>query len=597
MYRSRWTRHEWLRRVRFGATVFLGMTIPPGGGIHAATLRLTADSDADGSLVWPIGAILLLMVALVLVFNWLLRRKVAARTRGLSERETRYRMLAEESLDIISVHDRQGGFRYASPAVERLIGYTADELLGKDGFAYVVPEDRARVKNAVKQIYDTSGTGTIEYRLLHSNGTPIWVETKSRVFNTATGEALAVTRDVAERKQAEEKLRRSEERLAQVQKLHALGQLAGGIAHDFNNMLGGIIGFADLARDALGDNEMVSEYLDKVITAGERAQKLAGQILRFSRQTPEQMERTDVPRLLDEVVSLLKASIPSSVMIQTRIDSNIPEVILDGTRIHEVVMNLATNAVHAMQEKGTLTIEATKTEFTLPKEAQFGTLPSGEYIHLRVADTGCGMTREQIARSFEPFFTTRENGRGIGLGLSVVQGTIISHGGDMCIESTPEKGTAFNIFLPMNPAETEDGVQQTPVETSAGSEHILLVDDEEMLVEMMSRTLGKLGYRVTACVRARDAMALIENGLEDFDLLLSDFSMPEFTGLDLAMATRKIDRHFPVIICSGHLNEENQAKIARADVSAVCAKPVRSTELSNVIRFAIRRRKGEMSLG
>ncbi len=392
--------------------------------------------------------------------------------------------------------------------------------------------------------------------------------------------------EIAERKRAEQERERMEAHLQNAQKLEAIGILARGIAHDFNNILTSIIGFTALAKDELDPDARAQEHLDQVAKAGERAADLVRRLLVFSRKSDDSKKPVEIVPVVVETLQLLRASIPSSIELRQEIDPDCGFVLADPTLIHQVVMNLCTNAYQAMQGTvGRLEVILAPTVLDHPSQP---TLAPGEYVKLTVSDTGPGIPAEMANRVFEPFYTTKEAGQGTGLGLAVVHGAVTNCGGSVSFESTPGKGTSFYVYLPRTtPVPRVE--ERVPRPTPGGSERILLVDDEEDIVKLGSRVLQDLGYAVVPKTSSVSALQLFTADPYAFDLVISDLTMPKMTGREFISRLRDVRPELPAILISGlHEGIAAEAGTDRQDVECV-KKPFTRSDLALAIRKALDR--------
>jgi signal transduction histidine kinase/CheY-like chemotaxis protein len=387
-------------------------------------------------------------------------------------------------------------------------------------------------------------------------------------------------------------LARSESQLQQVMKLQAIGTLAGGIAHDFNNILFPIVGYTELTMDDIPAGSQASQNLEEVLKAANRAKELVKQILTFSRQNDQERKPLKVQSLIKEALKLLRATIPSTIEINSFIDDECGLIEGDPTQIHQVIMNLCTNAFHALQDTGG------KIEVSL-KEANLGydqsTLRAGmdvgRHLEIVVKDNGHGMTQQVIERIFEPYFTTKEQGKGTGLGLSVTHGIIKNHGGDITVESRPGKGATFKVLLPVI-----DGIEvaEQPIETAKvefGHEHILLVDDEEQIIDLERRILEHLGYRVTSKTNSEEALEEFSNRPDEFDLVITDMTMPKITGDQLAQKLMAINPLVPVILCTGFNESITEEKALAMGIEKFVMKPIVKDKLAHTVRTVLENAK------
>ncbi len=447
---------------------------------------------------------------------------------------------------------------------QRMMDYFLQDVIGKkarfDKEYKIVRQDT----NAERWV---SGVGELKF---DGNGQPITM--------------IGTIKDITPRKQSEENLRRLELQVRQSEKMEAIGQLAGGIAHDFNNVLGGIIGYTDISLSYAEHGSMLEKNLLKVLQASDRAKNLVKQILAFSRQSNSQKSVTSLGPIIVEVLDLLKSSIPSSVIIDSDLHNEMKSVLADTTQIHQAVLNLATNAVHAMNRKGTLTIRLYPVVLGSGHHCQSGELPPGDYAAIEIADTGCGMDAVTLSKAFEPFFTTKPVGEGTGMGLSVVLGIVQLHGGDLQVESEVGKGTAVRIYLPTTGAPVTQKATNEILSLLSGTERVLFVDDEKMLVEMSLEWLTTLGYTVTAFSDSLDALTMIRERSADIDILVTDQTMPGLTGIELVKQALSIKKDLPVILCTGFSNEVNQESADALGVSKFIMKPYRNVDISKAIR-------------
>jgi len=376
-----------------------------------------------------------------------------------------------------------------------------------------------------------------------------------------------------------------EEQLIQSQKMEAIGTLAGGIAHDFNNILSAIYGYTELAKRNLANPKQLMGDLDEVMKGAERAKSLVGQILTFSRRTRQEQHPLQVSLVVKEVLNLLRASIPATIDVQAKIVSK-AFAIANPVQIHQIVMNLCTNAYQSMQETGgTLSVLLKDVEPGHPDVPSDLRSAADGYILLEVRDTGIGMDEVTRSKIFEPYFTTKEIGEGTGLGLAVVHGIVEGLGGDIVVHSRPGKGSTFSIYIPAFKGPSDD-LSAGPEEVASlqGSEAILFVDDDPRIAEIAERGLRDHGYRVTSFTNSVEAFEEIQRHAEDFDLLISDMTMPGMTGEELARRAMAIRPGLPVILCTGHSDSMGPEKATEMGIKAYCEKPVRMEKLLHSVR-------------
>ncbi len=395
---------------------------------------------------------------------------------------------------------------------------------------------------------------------------------------------MSYSAEALETAQAMSSLKQSEEFLMQAQKMEAIGTLAGGIAHDFNNILSAIVGYTDLSLFSKDCDEKIKGNLEQVKKASDRAKDLVGQILSFSRTEPYQAKAMDLGPVIREVLKLLRATIPSSISIIKNIPIGLGRVVADPTRIHQIIMNLCTNAVHALGNKdGTITIDFSKVMSSMVAHDLNG-ISAPKCLKLSISDTGKGMSPEVTSRIFNPYFTTKEQGEGTGLGLAVVHGIVRASGGVICVDSEEGIGTTFHVYLPCTEEseETHDTGEMMPV--ARGHEKILFVDDEATLADMAKEMLQRLGYEVVTMTSSVDALEMIKADPDGFDLLITDQTMPVLSGLELAQKVLAVREKIPVILYTGYSATINGAEARRVGIKEFMMKPLSMTNLSHVVR-------------
>ncbi|MEW6667017.1 MAG: PAS domain S-box protein [Thermodesulfobacteriota bacterium] len=505
----------------------------------------------------------------------------------LRESEARFRLLVENAPDAIFVRIKDR-FAYVNPAAVKLFGASSpDELLGTLILDRLHPDYRATTRERMRRINtERAKLPPMETKYLRLDGTPVNVEAYPVPYVYA-GEngALVFARDVGDRKRAEAERKSLEAQLRQAQKMEAIGTLAGGIAHDFNNILGVIIGCTELALMDLSEETATYRRLREVYRAGERAKDLVKQILAFSRRGEQMRKALDPTLIVKEGLKMLRSSLPSTIQIQQDIRRDCGTVLADPTHLHQVLMNLCVNAAHAMRERGgTLTVHLKHLDLTAAEAAQFEGIGPRHYCMLSVRDTGHGMDRAVLDRIFDPYFTTKRPGEGTGLGLAVVHGIVKGHGGAIRVESEPGAGSTFEVLLPVidlgRGAEVKPDVRTVP----GGSERILLVDDEEPLVRTGCAILEGLGYRVTATKSSREALEIFRDRPDQFDLVITDMTMPDMTGSELARHMLKIRADVPIILCTGYSDIITPERARDMGIREFLVKPIPLRNLAEAIR-------------
>ncbi|MFZ5774941.1 MAG: PAS domain S-box protein [Thermodesulfobacteriota bacterium] len=396
---------------------------------------------------------------------------------------------------------------------------------------------------------------------------------------------IRVLRDREMAKRAADENRLLERQVRQGQKMEAIGTLAGGIAHDFNNILAAILGFADLAKHKLPEDSHLHGDLDNVLQAGRRAKELVAQILAFSRQAEQERRPVEVRLIVKEAMKLLRASIPANIEFRLDIQADAGSVLADPTQIHQVVMNLCTNAYHAMRDNDAGVLSVSLRSVEIAEDGLSGGMAApGRYILFAVSDTGCGMTREIMERIFEPYFTTKPRGEGTGLGLAVVHGIVRGCGGDIRVESEPGRGTTISVYLPRE--ESAGAVMDRIIaqQLPHGGERVLVVDDEPTVLHLHTNMLGRLGYQVTPCGDSGAALAEFSRRPAEFDLIFTDMAMPGMPGDVLVERIRAIRADIPIIVCTGFSDRLPPEKMKQLRIGRVLLKPLLFGELADAVR-------------
>jgi len=394
---------------------------------------------------------------------------------------------------------------------------------------------------------------------------------------------LQIATDISRIKDLEKESLRIQAQLQQAQKMEAIGTLAGGIAHDFNNILSAVIGYTEIVLADTDEGSQQHKNLKEVLKAGNRARDLVNQILMFSRQTEKELKPVQINQIVIETLKLLRASLPTTIRIEPALRSN-SAVLADPTQIHQVMMNLCTNAAHAMREKGgQLKIELSDVELQGNFLEQYPYLAAGTYIKLRVRDTGHGMEKKITDRIFDPFFTTKERGEGTGMGLAVVLGIVKSHGGTITVESSLDQGSSFDVYLPVIKREV-DTETRPKIAMPTGNEKILFVDDEKSLVDLGYQILKRLGYDITTRTSSIEALELFIAQPAKFDLVITDMTMPNMTGDELAGRLMTIRSDIPVILCTGYSERISKEKAHAIGIREFVLKPIIMSDLAVTVR-------------
>jgi nitrogen-specific signal transduction histidine kinase/ActR/RegA family two-component response regulator len=383
-------------------------------------------------------------------------------------------------------------------------------------------------------------------------------------------------------------LANSEKQLRQVMKLQAIGTLAGGIAHDFNNILFPIVGYTELTMDDVPEDSQARQNLEEVLKAADRAKELVKQILTFSRQSSQERKPLKVQYLIKEATKLLRATIPSSIEIECNIDESCGPIKGDPTQVHQIIMNLCTNAYHAVQETGGK-LEVSLKEINISYEQSLDRvgMKIGKHIELMVKDSGHGMEPQVMERIFEPYYTTKAQGKGTGLGLSVIHGIVKSHGGDITVSSRPGNGATFKVYLPIIDDIEEEIHVIEPLIAINGKERILLIDDEEQIIDIEQQILERLGYKVTSKTDSEEALEEFAAQPDRFDLVITDMTMPKMTGDQLARRMMDIKPQIPVILCTGFNETISEEKALAMGIDKFVMKPIVKDELASSIRTVL----------
>ena len=514
--------------------------------------------------------------------NRMIQERNRAET-ALRGSERNYRELVQSANCIIIRMDTNGRIIFFNNYAQIFFGYREKEIIGKNVVGTIVPPKDSSGVDLKAMIKDIGANPeryvSNENENVRRNGELVRVTWMNKVIydeEDRIREILAVGIDVTEKWKLEK-------RLAQAQKMEAIGTLAGGIAHDFNNILSAIIGYTELSLIDTPKGDPIHNNLKQVLNAGGRAKELVRQILTFSRPRENELHPIKVNLIVNEAVKLLRASLPSTIQIHHKIESNLT-VLSDATNIHQILMNLCTNSSYAMQEDGGI-LEVALSDVNLDSnfaEQHPGVKP-GKFIKLTVSDTGCGMSPEVTSRIFDPFFTTKKVGQGTGMGLSVVHGIVKSHGGAITVDSLAGQGTTFSLFLPATEAVSitpEDSVQLMVT----GTEHILFVDDEDFQADLGKRLLARLGYRVTARTDSLEALGLFRQKPDDFDLVITDMTMPAMTGDVLAAKIISIRPDIPVIVCTGYSDRIDKDIIKNIGIKELAMKPLAMKDIAEMIR-------------
>jgi PAS domain S-box-containing protein len=503
---------------------------------------------------------------------------------SLGNSEKRYRDLVENSPGTICMHDLDGTLLFVNRAWAHTLGYEPADVVGHSLGAFLAPSVRHLFADYLERVRQEATADGLARLVTRGGKELLWMYRSLRYEEAGKRPyVIGYAQDITERKQLEAQVR-------QAQKLQALGTLAGGIAHDFNNILTAILGYTELTMDDVAPDSCGWQNLQEVYTAGERAKELVQQILTFSRQTESERKPVRLHLLVKEVLKLMRASLPTTIDMRSRIDTTSDVVLADPTQMHQVLMNLCTNARHAMRETGgVLEVRLEAVQVTADDAATHSELTPGPYLRLLVRDTGHGMTPEVMERIFEPFFTTKGVGEGTGMGLAVVHGIIASHSGAITVTSAPGQGTTFEVYLPRSDAAIASETRpQEPL--PRGEERLLFVDDENTLVRLWQATLEHLGYEVVVSTDGLAALETFRAAPYGFDLVITDHTMPRMTGEVLAQELRRLRPDIPIVLCTGFSHTMTAEKAQALGLDAFLMKPFTPHDLSYVVRGVLDRR-------
>jgi PAS domain S-box-containing protein len=499
----------------------------------------------------------------------------------------------------LTVISRDYRIQWANEVLKETFG----DIEGKICYEILKRRNQICPQCGVEQVFATGrGPVTQEQKGIDTQGNEVWAEIIVTPLRDEAGNvtaALEVVVPISERRRAEEERKEIEKQLRQAQKMESVGTLAGGIAHDFNNILTVVLGYAEMVLGELDPDSKCRELQQEVVRAGLRARELVKQILTFSRQAEHDLKPLQLQYIVKETLKLLRASIPTTIEIRQDIESCGGAMLADPTQIHQVLLNLCTNAYHAMREQGGVLTVSLREIAVGPDGHPAGgfAMQPGRYLELSISDTGVGIRPEEMEKIFEPYYTTKPVNEGTGLGLSVVHGIVRSHGGHINVASEPGQGSVFRICFPCVEA-TAETIAMQPVEPlPGGTERILVVDDEEFVVKMEQLILENLGYRVTATTSSVIAMHVFAQHPASFDLVITDMTMPSMTGAELARRCLAIRPDIPIILCTG-FNAQISEKTAREiGVREFAMKPVGKREFALMVRRALQQQEAVAAAG
>jgi PAS domain S-box-containing protein len=508
------------------------------------------------------------------------------------EMEQEMRRLAvavEQSTECIKITDEDGVIQYVNAAFEATTGYSSDEIVGRK-------PDMLKSGKHDQVFYEKLWTTIVsgktwagELTNKKKNGT-FYVE-ESVIYpihgaNESVVNYVSISRDITQEREFEKHLR-------QQQKMNAIGELAGGVSHDFNNILTAILGYVALCMNSVDEDSKIYSYLKEIVKAGDRATKLVRQILTFSRQEEQEFQLLELQPVIEDSLSMVQTTMRKSIVVDLNIDPACGPILGDITQLQQVMINLCTNAAHALgkQQQGRLSVSLKQIEIQdQHPDEQLVELDPGHYACITVSDNGCGMPPEVLDRIFEPYYTTKKKGEGTGFGLSIVHGIVRKHRGQINVESAMNKGTTFTVYFPVLMKPVDQKKQAEELSAPTGSGRVLFVDDDEAVLSMGREILESFGYSVVTATNGRRALETFTLNPSAFDVLVTDYSMPESNGHELIRAALKVRNDIPAILCSGYMEKVDGEDLQALGHAAYMAKPIDWKELSSTIQSVINAR-------
>ena len=511
--------------------------------------------------------------------------------------DERFKKLVENLQEGIWEVDRHFKGSFVNSRMASLLGYSVEEMAGRNFFDFIDEKSVPTVETLLKG-RKSKLSEPFEVQFVNKDGARIHALLEYAPYideNGGFSGALTSIMDISERKKAEMEKHELEARLRQSAKLEAIGTLAGGIAHDFNNILSSIIGFAELSLFSIPQDHGLRGNLEEILKAGNRAADLVRQILMFGRQTRLEKIPIRTNSIVKEALKMLRSTLPATIAIRDNITSEPLAIVSEPSQIHQLVVNLCTNAAHAMFDDGGLleiTLDRVEPDRAEPdrSDSNDGGEPKNGFLRLRVSDTGCGIPKEQLEKIFDPYYTANEQNNGSGLGLSVVHGIAASHGGRIDVKSEPGKGSVFSVYLPL--ARTKETKAPAPrlEELPRGTESILFVDDEPQLSRMQKANLDKLGYKVDAFTDSLEALSEFRKSPDKYRVIITDMAMPGMSGAKLSEEIKKISPDVAIILCTGYSDRIDEKKAEELGIDEFLLKPVDSNHLATAIREAIHKK-------
>ncbi len=508
--------------------------------------------------------------------------------KALRESERKFRTITEQMAEIVFVTDTSGVLTYVSQAIERIFGYTAQEVTGHLFTDYLYEEEIPGALAIFSEVLLHRLTGNrLEFSFMKKNGSLFFGDVHVNYYaDQDFCGMIGLIRDITEQKREEEEKKMLELHLRKSQRMETIGTLAGGIAHDFNNILTPILGYAEMGIMSLSNEDPLGEYFSEIMLAAQRAQQLVAQIMTFSKAEEGELTVVNVQAVISEALKLIRPLIPVTITIEQHFEF-CRNILADSSKLHQVILNLCTNAFHAMEQSmGVLTIDLREDTLDGRMIKLFSELDKARYVRITISDTGCGMDERTREHIFEPFFTTKPANKGTGLGLSVVHGIIKSFGGRISIESKPGKGTTFTIYLPVIDEQVLKGLAETNYASGSGT--ILIVDDEDAALKMLRLMVTKLGFKAEAFSVPETALKRFLQQPEAFDLVITDLTMPEMTGVELAGKIHKTSPKLPIILITGYAEGlDDPDSLNQSGIRKLLKKPLRVTEIASALKELI----------
>lgn len=543
------------------------------------TIVIYKSSPATQSFLFQIIIIaLLILLIIIMILFYFFRKLRNSSIASLMESEEKYRLLIENSDLLVAKLTPDGIISFVNQKAEKFIGFSQSECIGKRFTDFIHPDDSLQTNGKIPERLSQKPSYTFESRVISKSGKVFHFLWSVIAIKDASGNNIGynvIGRDISSYKEIQNQLQHAS-------KMKSIGTLAGGIAHDFNNLLAGILGYTEVSLLDLPEEHPTRQHLIEIKKISMRARELIRHILTFSRQTPFDPYPVRIHEIIEEVIPLLRATIPSTIEIRTEID-NCGTILADQSRIHQILMNLSTNSFHAMEEGGGI-LTISLHECMLTKENSLD-IPEGPYVELSIKDTGKGIPPEHHNHIFDPFFTTKKVNKGTGLGLSVIHGIVTELNSFIRFSSDVGKGSSFTIYFPPSSDKNEPHAEIVKHEHAiGGNETIIIVDDEEIIAGSLNALLKKHGYKTSVFTSSKLAYNMVVSKKVIGDLLITDMTMPELTGVDLINKLGVEMPNLPIILCTGYNDQTKQELIQENDVAAFFIKPIDAKSLLKTIR-------------